>query len=158
MGWTIPLNAIGFSFRFYHQRPEYLSKQFEANHWSLQRILDLFWLILISPLKCYSREKKLSSFLPAHVALGGGFLSTLRGRGGRHAEMEQNLIKEYRSVCSSSDDSSLEPTALLRQYLRTCHTLPYYGYDTSDQKIVRLFVKCINCLFFWTEVDPVRII
>ncbi|KAI7793280.1 FERM domain-containing protein 8 [Triplophysa rosa] len=86
--------------------------------------------------KAAIREKKLSSFLPAHVTLGGGFLSTLRGRGGRHAEMEQNLIKEYRSVCSSSDGSSLEPTALLHQYLRTCHTLPYYG-----------------CAFFMGEID-----
>lgn len=95
------------------------------------KLEEIYWTKL-SPLKCYSREKKLSSFLPAHVTLGGGFLSTLRGRGGRHAEMEQNLIKEYRSVCSSSDGSSLEPTALLRQYLRTCHTLPYYGYDHCD--------------------------
>ncbi|XP_051540048.1 FERM domain-containing protein 8 isoform X1 [Myxocyprinus asiaticus] len=84
------------------------------------------------------REKKLCSFLPAHVALGGGgFLSTLRGRGGRHAEMEQNLLKEYRSVCSSSaSSSSQEPTPLLHQYLRTCHTLPYYG-----------------CAFFMGEID-----
>ncbi|XP_051971916.1 FERM domain-containing protein 8 [Xyrauchen texanus] len=79
------------------------------------------------------REKKLSSFLPAQVALGGGgFLSTLRGRGGRHTEMEQNLLKEYRSVCSSSQ----EPTTLLHQYLRICHTLPYYG-----------------CAFFMGEID-----
>lgn len=78
------------------------------------------------------REKKLSSFVPPHVALGGGgFLSTLRGKGGRNAEMEQNLIKEYHSVSSSS-----EPVALLRQYLRTCHTLPYYG-----------------CAFFMGEID-----
>ncbi|XP_051973614.1 FERM domain-containing protein 8-like [Xyrauchen texanus] len=83
------------------------------------------------------REKKLSSFLPAHVAFGGGFLSTLRGRGGRHTEMEQNLIKEYHSVCSSSASSSTQdPTALLRQYLRNSHTLPYYG-----------------CAFFMGEID-----
>ncbi|KAL1266588.1 hypothetical protein QQF64_002263 [Cirrhinus molitorella] len=84
------------------------------------------------------REKKLSSFLPAHAALGGGgFLSTLRGRGGRNAEMEHNLIKEYRSVCSSAaTGSSQEPIALLRQYLRSCHTLPYYG-----------------CAFFMGEID-----
>ncbi|KAA0703998.1 FERM domain-containing protein 8 [Triplophysa tibetana] len=81
-------------------------------------------------------EKKLCSFLPAHVTLGGGFLSTLRGRGGRLAEMEQNLIKEYRSVCSSSDGSRVEPTPLLHQYLRTCHALPYYG-----------------CAFFMGEID-----
>ncbi|TRY99275.1 hypothetical protein DNTS_022826 [Danionella cerebrum] len=85
------------------------------------------------------REKKLSSFLPAHSALGGGggFLSTLRGRGGKNAEMEQNLVKEYRSVCSTAaSDPSQEPHVLLRQYLRICHALPYYG-----------------CAFFMGEID-----
>ncbi|KAG1928420.1 krev interaction trapped protein [Pimephales promelas] len=84
------------------------------------------------------REKKLSSFLPAHAALGGGgFLSTLRGRGGRNTEMEHNLIKEYRTVCSSAATGpSQEPVALLHQYLKSCHTLPYYG-----------------CAFFMGEID-----
>ncbi|ROL54350.1 FERM domain-containing protein 8 [Anabarilius grahami] len=84
------------------------------------------------------REKKLSSFLPAHAAFGGGgFLSTLRGRGGRNAEMEHNLIKEYRSICSSAATGpSQEPVALMHQYLKSCHALPYYG-----------------CAFFMGEID-----
>ncbi|XP_031427601.1 FERM domain-containing protein 8 isoform X2 [Clupea harengus] len=79
------------------------------------------------------REKKLSSFLPGHLVVGGGFLSTLRGKGGRQAELEQKLLKEYHSL---SQNPSQDPTYLLRQYLSTCHTLPYYG-----------------CAFFSAEID-----
>ncbi|KAG5284654.1 hypothetical protein AALO_G00029030 [Alosa alosa] len=68
------------------------------------------------------REKKLSSFLPSHLLVGGGFLSTLRGKGGRQAELEQSLLKEYNSLSPNQD-----PTHHLRQYLSICHTLPYYG-------------------------------
>ncbi|KAM9333092.1 FERM domain-containing protein 8 [Pholidichthys leucotaenia] len=82
------------------------------------------------------REKKLSSFLPAHVLMGsGGLLSTLRGKASRHAELEQNLLEEYRKVMASAG-SAPEPTQLLHQYLSTCHALPYYG-----------------CAFFSGEID-----
>ncbi|KAI4882165.1 hypothetical protein NFI96_021731 [Prochilodus magdalenae] len=78
------------------------------------------------------REKKLSSFLPAHVVLGsGGFFSSLRSRGSRHAELEQSLLKEYRTLSGPQ-----EPGALIRQYLTTSHALPYYG-----------------CAFFMGEID-----
>uniref|UniRef100_A0A3B4A643 FERM domain-containing protein 8 n=1 Tax=Periophthalmus magnuspinnatus TaxID=409849 RepID=A0A3B4A643_9GOBI len=71
-------------------------------------------------------EKKLSSFLPAHVALGsGGLLSTLRGKSSRQAALEQNLLEEYRKISTSAGSSS-ECTQLLHQYLNTCHSLPYY--------------------------------
>ncbi|KAM9846982.1 FERM domain-containing protein 8 [Aulostomus maculatus] len=72
------------------------------------------------------REKKLSSFLPAHVAMGGGGLfSTLRGKSSRQAGLEQNLQEEYRKLNTSAAGTS--PLELLHQYLNTCHTLPYYG-------------------------------
>ncbi|XP_072515109.1 FERM domain-containing protein 8 [Salminus brasiliensis] len=78
------------------------------------------------------REKKLSSFLPAHVVLGsGGFFSSLRARGGRQAELEQSLLKEYRTLSGAHGSA-----ALFRQYLSTCHMLPYYG-----------------CAFFMGEID-----
>ncbi|XP_020785877.1 FERM domain-containing protein 8 [Boleophthalmus pectinirostris] len=82
------------------------------------------------------KEKKLSSFLPAHVALGsGGLLSTLRGKSSRQAALEQSLLEEYRKISTSS-----ECTQLLHQYLNTCHSLPYYG-----------------CGFFGGEIDkPVQ--
>ncbi|KAM4620671.1 FERM domain-containing protein 8 isoform 1-T2 [Polymixia lowei] len=85
------------------------------------------------------REKKLSSFLPAHVAVGGGgLLSTLRGKGSRQAGLEQNLLEAYRKISTSGNPP--EPTHLPRQYLNTCHTLPYYG-----------------CAFFFGEIDkPVQ--
>ncbi|XP_030648458.1 FERM domain-containing protein 8 [Chanos chanos] len=73
------------------------------------------------------REKKLSSFLPSHVmGGGGGFLSTLRGKGSRQAELEQSLVKEYQTLSSSAQDTQ-DVTPHLRQYLSTCHALPYYG-------------------------------
>ncbi|XP_028323313.1 FERM domain-containing protein 8 [Gouania willdenowi] len=82
------------------------------------------------------REKKLSSFLPAHVLMGsGGLFSTLRGKSSRHAGLEQNLLGEYRKFCSSAGNIS-EPSQLLHQYLSTCHALPYYG-----------------CGFFFGEID-----
>ncbi|XP_023132115.1 FERM domain-containing protein 8 [Amphiprion ocellaris] len=82
------------------------------------------------------REKKLSSFLPAHVVMGsGGLLSTLRGKSSRHAGLEQNLLEEYRKISTSAGNSP-EPTQLLHQYLNTCHSLPYYG-----------------CAFFVGEID-----
>uniref|UniRef100_A0A1A8F681 FERM domain-containing protein 8 n=1 Tax=Nothobranchius korthausae TaxID=1143690 RepID=A0A1A8F681_9TELE len=82
------------------------------------------------------REKKLSSFLPAHVVVGsGGFLSTLRGKSSRHAELEQKLLEEYRKIRSSAGTSP-EPRQLLHQYLSMCHTLPFYG-----------------CAFFSGEID-----
>ncbi|KAM9728166.1 FERM domain-containing protein 8 [Menidia menidia] len=82
------------------------------------------------------REKKLSSFLPAHVLMGsGGLFSTLRGKSSRHAGLEQKLLEEYRKICTSAA-SPVEPTQLLRQYLKTCHALPYYG-----------------CAFFFGEID-----
>ncbi|XP_072230734.1 FERM domain-containing protein 8 [Leuresthes tenuis] len=82
------------------------------------------------------REKKLSSFLPAHVVMGsGGLLSTLRGKSSRHAGLEQKLLEEYRKICTPAGNS-LEPTQLLHQYLNMCHTLPYYG-----------------CAFFSGEID-----
>ncbi|XP_040907869.1 FERM domain-containing protein 8 [Toxotes jaculatrix] len=86
------------------------------------------------------REKKLSSFLPAHVVMGsGGLLSTLRGKSSRQAGLEQNLFEEYRKI-STSAGSPPGPTQLLHQYLNTCHTLPYYG-----------------CAFFFGEIDkPVQ--
>ncbi|XP_071757176.1 FERM domain-containing protein 8 [Centroberyx gerrardi] len=86
------------------------------------------------------KEKKLSSFLPAHVAMGGGgLLSTLRGKGSRQAALEQNLLEEYRKI-STSAGSPPEPSQLLHQYLNKCHTLPYYG-----------------CAFFFGEIDkPVQ--
>uniref|UniRef100_A0A3B5LI65 FERM domain-containing protein 8 n=1 Tax=Xiphophorus couchianus TaxID=32473 RepID=A0A3B5LI65_9TELE len=72
------------------------------------------------------REKKLPSFVPAHVAMGsGGFFSTLRGKSSRQAELEQKLSEEYGKI-SKSTGSSLEPQQLLHQYLSMCHTLPYY--------------------------------
>nr|XP_020456164.1 FERM domain-containing protein 8 [Monopterus albus]XP_020456166.1 FERM domain-containing protein 8 [Monopterus albus]XP_020456167.1 FERM domain-containing protein 8 [Monopterus albus] len=82
------------------------------------------------------REKKLSSFVPTHVAMGtGGLLSTLRGKSSRQAGLEQNLLEEYRKI-STSAGNPLESTQLLHQYLNTCHTLPYYG-----------------CAFFFGEID-----
>ncbi|XP_027886444.1 FERM domain-containing protein 8 [Xiphophorus couchianus] len=82
------------------------------------------------------REKKLPSFVPAHVAMGsGGFFSTLRGKSSRQAELEQKLSEEYGKI-SKSTGSSLEPQQLLHQYLSMCHTLPYYG-----------------CAFFCGEID-----
>ncbi|KAM3868756.1 FERM domain-containing protein 8 [Diretmus argenteus] len=86
------------------------------------------------------REKKLSSFLPAHVAAAaGGFLSTLRGKGSRQAGLEQNLLEEYKKI-STSTANPPEPSQLLHQYLNTCHSLPYYG-----------------CAFFFGEIDkPVQ--
>uniref|UniRef100_A0A3Q0SCU1 FERM domain-containing protein 8 n=1 Tax=Amphilophus citrinellus TaxID=61819 RepID=A0A3Q0SCU1_AMPCI len=72
------------------------------------------------------REKKLSSYLPAHVTMGsGGLFSTLRGKSSRQVGLEQNLLEEYRKI-STSAGSSPEPTQLIHQYLNTCHTLPYY--------------------------------
>ncbi|XP_028277959.1 FERM domain-containing protein 8 [Parambassis ranga] len=82
------------------------------------------------------REKKLSSFLPAHVAMGsGGLFSTLRGKSSRQAGLEHNLLAEYKKISTSAGNSP-EPTQLLQQYLNTCHTLPYYG-----------------CAFFCGEID-----
>lgn len=82
------------------------------------------------------KEKKLSSFVPAHVAMGGGGLfSTLRGKSSRQAVPEQNLLEEYRKIGASAG-SPPEPKRLLQQYLHTCHTLPYYG-----------------CAFFPGEID-----
>uniref|UniRef100_A0A1A8JQK1 FERM domain-containing protein 8 n=1 Tax=Nothobranchius kuhntae TaxID=321403 RepID=A0A1A8JQK1_NOTKU len=82
------------------------------------------------------REKKLSSFLPAHVVMGsGGFLSTLRGKSSRHVELEQKLLEEYRKIRSSAGTSP-EPRQLLHQYLSMCHMLPFYG-----------------CAFFCGEID-----
>ncbi|XP_008330564.1 FERM domain-containing protein 8 [Cynoglossus semilaevis] len=85
------------------------------------------------------REKKLSSYLPAHVVMGsGGLLSTLRGKSSRHAELEQNLLAEYRKISTAA--ASHERAQLLHQYLSTCHSLPYYG-----------------CAFFFGEIDkPVQ--
>ncbi|KAJ3588603.1 hypothetical protein NHX12_009457 [Muraenolepis orangiensis] len=85
------------------------------------------------------KEKKLVSFLPASVAYGatGGLFSTLRGRGGRQAALQQKLLEEYHKVCSSERSDSLY---LLQKYLQTCHALPYYG-----------------CAFFSGEIDkPVQ--
>ncbi|XP_061104434.1 FERM domain-containing protein 8 [Conger conger] len=86
------------------------------------------------------RKKKLSSFLPAHVTGGGGgLLSALRGKGGRQAGLEQNLLEEYLQL-ASADGGAQEPTHYLRQYLSTCHSLPYYG-----------------CAFFSGDIDkPVQ--
>ncbi|XP_076024443.1 FERM domain-containing protein 8 [Genypterus blacodes] len=86
------------------------------------------------------REKKLSSYLPAHVTMGGGgLLSTLRGKASRQAGLEHSLLEEYRKI-SASAGSSPEPTQLLLQYLSTSHALPYYG-----------------CAFFIGEIDkPVQ--
>ncbi|KAK6316856.1 hypothetical protein J4Q44_G00122560 [Coregonus suidteri] len=82
------------------------------------------------------REKKLISFLPAHVSGGGGGLfSTLRGKGGRQAGLEHNLLEEYHKI-STLGSTPPEPTQHLRQYLSTCHSLPYYG-----------------CAFFSGEID-----
>ncbi|KAM6969940.1 FERM domain-containing protein 8 [Aplochiton taeniatus] len=81
------------------------------------------------------REKKLSSFLPAHVTMGGGLLSALRGKGGRQAGLEQNLLQEYRKI-STSNSNPPESSQHMRQYLNTCHSLPYYG-----------------CAFFAGEID-----
>lgn len=114
----------------------------DPEHWltlgALSCVVELGTGLDDQALTAAIREKKLSSFLPAHAALGGGgFLSTLRGRGGRNAEMEHNLTKEYRTVCSSAATGpSQEPVALLHQYLKSCHTLPYYG-----------------CAFFMGEID-----
>uniref|UniRef100_A0A673AW97 FERM domain-containing protein 8 n=1 Tax=Sphaeramia orbicularis TaxID=375764 RepID=A0A673AW97_9TELE len=87
-----------------------------------------------------SYKKKLSSFLPAHVAMGsGGLLSTLRGKSSRQAGLEQNLLDEYKKISTSAGNTP-ESTQLLHQYLSTCHTLPYYG-----------------CGFFFGEIDkPVQ--
>ncbi|XP_057677917.1 FERM domain-containing protein 8 [Corythoichthys intestinalis] len=80
------------------------------------------------------REKKLSSFLPVHVALGGGGLfSTLRGKSSRQAGLEQNLLEEYRKINLSGD--SQRHSELLQQYLSTCHSLPYYGCAFFDGEI-----------------------
>ncbi|XP_072302675.1 FERM domain-containing protein 8 [Eucyclogobius newberryi] len=86
------------------------------------------------------KEKKLSSFLPAHVALGsGGLLSTLRGKSSRQACLEQSLLEEYRKISTSAGNSS-ECAQLLHHYLNTCHSLPYYG-----------------CGFFYGDIDkPVQ--
>lgn len=73
------------------------------------------------------REKKLSTYVPAHVAMGsGGLFSTLRGKSSRQAGLEQNLLEEYKKF-STTAQSSPEPKQILHQYLHTCHTLPYYG-------------------------------
>lgn len=80
-----------------------------------------------STLIWFHRKKKLSSFLPAHVAMGtGGLLSTLRGKSNRQTGLEQKLMDEYRKIIPPAGNSA-EPTQLLHQYLNTCHTLPYYG-------------------------------
>ncbi|KAM4726447.1 FERM domain-containing protein 8 [Anableps anableps] len=86
------------------------------------------------------REKKLSSFVPAHVVMGsGGFFSTLRGKSSRQAELEQKLSEEYGKI-SKSTGTSPEPQQLLHQYLSMCHILPYYG-----------------CAFFCGDIDkPVQ--
>lgn len=86
------------------------------------------------------REKKLSSFVPAHVAMGsGGFFSTLRGKSSRQTELEQKLFEEYLKI-SKTTGTSPEPQQLLHQYLSMCHILPYYG-----------------CAFFSGEIDkPVQ--
>ncbi|XP_037543387.1 FERM domain-containing protein 8 [Nematolebias whitei] len=82
------------------------------------------------------REKKLSSFLPAHVVMGsGGFFSTLRGKSSHQTDLEQKLLSEYRKI-SSSTGNSPEPQQLLHQYLNMCHMLPFYG-----------------CAFFFGEID-----
>ncbi|XP_048853897.1 FERM domain-containing protein 8 [Brienomyrus brachyistius] len=84
------------------------------------------------------REKKLSCFVPAHVAGGsGGLLSTLRGRAARQAGLEQQLLEEYAAISHGAEDGSpQEPTHYLRKYLSTCHALPYYG-----------------CAFFTGDID-----
>uniref|UniRef100_A0A7N8Y2L4 FERM domain-containing protein 8 n=1 Tax=Mastacembelus armatus TaxID=205130 RepID=A0A7N8Y2L4_9TELE len=89
---------------------------------------------------CLKREKKLSSFLPAHVVMvSGGLLSTLRGKSSRQAGLEQSLLEEYRKI-STSSGNPVESTQLLHLYLNMCHTLPYYG-----------------CAFFFGEIDkPVQ--
>ncbi|KAF3706638.1 FERM domain-containing protein 8 [Channa argus] len=82
------------------------------------------------------REKKLSSFLPAHVAMGsGGLFSTLRGKSSRQSGLEQSLFEEYKKISTSAGNPP-EPMQLLHQYLNTCHNLPYYG-----------------CAFFFGEID-----
>ncbi|XP_017268181.1 FERM domain-containing protein 8 [Kryptolebias marmoratus] len=82
------------------------------------------------------REKKLSSFLPAHIVVGsGGFFSTLRGKSSRQAELEQKLLDEYRKISSSAGNPP-EARQLLHQYLNMCHMLPFYG-----------------CAFFFGEID-----
>ncbi|XP_053704020.1 FERM domain-containing protein 8 [Synchiropus splendidus] len=81
------------------------------------------------------RERKLTSFLPEHVVMGsGGLFSTLKGRSSRHAGLEQSLVEEYRKIGASAG-SSAEPVDLLHQYLRTCHSLPYYGCGFFDGEI-----------------------
>ncbi|XP_054610288.1 FERM domain-containing protein 8 isoform X2 [Dunckerocampus dactyliophorus] len=78
------------------------------------------------------REKKLSSFVPAHVAMGGGGLfSTLRGKLSRQGGLEQNLLEEYGKINPSAGDSQ----QLLHRYLSTCHMLPYYGCAFFDGEI-----------------------
>ncbi|XP_077403656.1 FERM domain-containing protein 8 [Vanacampus margaritifer] len=80
------------------------------------------------------REKKLSSFLPVHVVIGGGGLfSTLRGKSSRQAGLEENLLEGYRKINISGD--SLLHSEILQQYLRTCHSLPYYGCAFFDGEI-----------------------
>ncbi|KAJ8266413.1 hypothetical protein GJAV_G00130150 [Gymnothorax javanicus] len=82
------------------------------------------------------RKKKLASFLPAHVTGGGGgLLSALRGKGGRHAGLEQNLVEKYLQLIAP-DSNPQDPSHYLHQYLSTCHALPYYG-----------------CAFFCGEID-----
>lgn len=99
---------------------------YEQKNCELSTILSLDLQTNLSHLLLH-REKKLSSYVPAHVAMGsGGLFSTLRGKSSRQAGLEQNLLEAYRKI-STSAGSSPEPTQLLHQYLHTCHTLPYYG-------------------------------
>lgn len=112
-------HLFSFTFNFLH-----VGSLLEESH-----IPDMPFIHLFCP-----REKKLSSFLPGHLVVGGGFLSTLRGKGGRQAELEQKLLKEYHSL---SQNPSQDPTHLLRQYLSTCHTLPYYGYAPSIHRNIQ---------------------
>uniref|UniRef100_A0A8C9WPA9 FERM domain-containing protein 8 n=1 Tax=Scleropages formosus TaxID=113540 RepID=A0A8C9WPA9_SCLFO len=114
----------------------------DPEHWlrlgALSCALDLEHGIDIHKAASAIREKKLSSFLPGHViGSSGGLFSALRGKGGRQAELEQSLLEEYQAVCKSATSNSQSiPTYFLRQYLSTCHTLPYYG-----------------CAFFSGEID-----
>ncbi|XP_066575058.1 FERM domain-containing protein 8 [Amia ocellicauda] len=75
------------------------------------------------------REKKLSSFLPAHVCSGvGGLWGVLRGRGLKQ-ELEKGLLEAYQEASTQfpNTDPDQGDSALLREYLRTCQQLPYYG-------------------------------
>ncbi|XP_061659749.1 FERM domain-containing protein 8 [Syngnathoides biaculeatus] len=77
------------------------------------------------------REKKLASLVPAHVAAGGGGLfSTLRGKSGRQAGLERDLLEEYVKIGDSRRHSEI-----LQRYLGTCHSLPYYGCAFFDGEI-----------------------